>query len=77
MRNFPFVLYLFLLTSFFILPDESSGDNISFQGDFSLWWDIYEETENYVIQPRTGKPAADGWGADECSRVAQIQAFDC
>ena len=57
-RNYLCFLF-FIILLFFELPGASHADNLKFEGDMSLWWNIYEENENGIIQPRTGKPAAD------------------
>lgn len=61
MYNKALSMYLLLLITlnFIGLPDKVHADRLDLEGNLSFWWDIYEENENGVIQPRTGKPAAD------------------
>jgi len=54
------ILSLCLLSVFFIgFPNGSYGGDLDIGGDMSLWWNIYEENENGILQARTETPAAD------------------
>lgn len=55
--NLCFLLFLFVLL--LELPGNLHADNLNLDGDMSLWWNIYEENENGIRQPRTQKSAAD------------------
>ena len=50
---------LLLLILLLELPGKSHADNLNLAGNVSLWWNIYEENENGIRQPRTQKAAAD------------------
>jgi hypothetical protein len=50
---------LFVILLFIELPNNSYAGHLNLEGNMSLWWDIYEENENGIMQPRTRKPAAD------------------
>ncbi|MBM3242443.1 hypothetical protein FJZ31_39795 [Candidatus Poribacteria bacterium] len=55
---FPYFLLLVILL-FIELPKDSYAGRLDLEGNMSLWWDIYEENENGIMQPRTREPAAD------------------
>ena len=55
--------YILLLISIVLqisgLSSNSLSDHLALEGNLSLWWDIYEQNENGILQTRTGSPAAD------------------
>jgi hypothetical protein len=56
MQNRVLCLCLLLIV---LIGSRSYGGNVGFEGDMSLWWSIYEENENGILQTRTETPAAD------------------
>lgn len=52
---FPILIIIFLL----IVYNTSLAGQLDLSANTSLWWNIYEENENGVLQTRTKEPAAD------------------
>jgi len=61
MRNRAFGQYIlfFLIMYSLVSPNEVHASQLGLEGNMSLWWNIYEENENGIMEARTQTPAAD------------------
>jgi len=58
-RGLYFVNSLFIILMFLLLINVLHAEHFNVEGNLSLWWDIYENNENGIMQPSTREPAAD------------------
>jgi hypothetical protein len=59
MTNRLFIIYFVVIFALGGIVINSYASTTGIEGNISLWWDIYEQNENGVKQPRTGELAAD------------------